>query len=124
MEAKYLIYGNVWTGDKNHSVKHGFAVGYDGKILAVGDKPELELFRGHGTQVFQYPYGLLVPGFTEGHAHVSSSYEVLCGPYVNGESIAACQEQVYVYVHQHPDEPVIEGTGFDPGLFGQGGPTR
>ena len=124
MEAKYLIYGNVWTGDAEHSVKPGFAVGYDGTILAVGGKSELEPFRGHGTQVFQYPYGLLVPGFTEGHAHVSSSYEMLNGPYVNGESIAACQEQVYAYVRQHPEETVIEGTGFDPGLFGQGGPTR
>jgi predicted amidohydrolase YtcJ len=40
-----------------------------GKIVAVGDDPEIERMRGMGTKVINAGGKLVLPGFVDGHIH-------------------------------------------------------
>ena len=41
----------------------------DGRIVALGDRDQMEAFKGPDTETIQVPAGLVVPGFIEGHGH-------------------------------------------------------
>lgn len=122
MKADTVVFGKVFTAEEDALFAEGFAV-KDGKILAVGSREEIEAYIGEDTRVRHYDAGLIVPGFTEGHAHISSSVELTTGPYVGADSIEECQRIIKEFADAHPDHATIEGGGFDPGLFGPEGPT-
>ena len=122
MVADTVIYGKVFTAEKDQPYAEGFAI-KNGKIIAVGTRKEIENFVGEETKVNTYDRGLLVPGFTEGHAHVSSTIELTTGPFVEAKSIEECLKKVKDFADAHPENKTIEGGGFDPGLFGPDGPT-
>lgn len=122
MTADTIIFGKVFTAEDDHFYAEGFAV-KDGKILAAGSKEEIEAYIGKETEVRTYNSGIIVPGFTEGHAHISSTVELTTGPFVEADSIEKCQKIIKDFAEAHPENKTIEGGGFDPGLFGAGGPT-
>ncbi len=122
MIADKVIYGKVFTAEKDQPYAEGFAI-KNGKIIAVGTRKEIENYVGEETKVNTYDSGLLVPGFTEGHAHVSSTIELTTGPFVEAKSIEECLKKVKDFADAHPENKTIEGGGFDPGLFGPDGPT-
>lgn len=122
MTADTIIFGKVFTAEDDHFYAEGFAV-KDGKILAAGSKEEIEAYIGKETEVRTYNSGIIVPGFTEGHAHISSTVELTTGPFVEADSIEKCQKIIKDFADAHPENKTIEGGGFDPGLFGAGGPT-
>ena len=123
MVAEKIIYGKIFTADSENSIAEGFAVA-GGKIIAVGTKKQMDSYKGPSTKVIRYDAGLITPGFTEGHAHISQTMELLVGPLVNGTSIEKCQKQVADYARKHHGNEPILGTGFDPGLFGPAGPDK
>lgn len=122
MKADLIIFGKVFTAEENCLYAEGFAV-KDGKIFAVGSKEDLLKLRTPDTEVREYENGIIVPGFTEGHAHISSTVELTTGPFLGVDSIEKCQEILKEYAEAHPEDTSIVGGGFDPGLFGPEGPT-
>lgn len=123
MTADKIIYGKIFTADKDNSIAEGFAIS-GGKIIAVGSKEQMDSYKGPSTKLIKYDSGLITPGFTEGHAHISQTIELLIGPLVNGNSIEKCQKQIADFVKKHPGTTPILGSGFDPGLFGPAGPDK
>lgn len=122
MAADKVVLGKVFTAEDNALYAEGFAI-KDGRILAVGSREEVLAHADASTTVQEYPSGIIVPGFTEGHAHISSTVELTTGPFVEAGSIEECQRIVKEFAEAHPENETIEGGGFDPGLFGPGGPT-
>lgn len=122
MDADVVVFGKVFTAEDDSLFAEGFAV-KDGKLLAAGSRTEIETYIGEKTEVRNYDSGMIVPGFTEGHAHISSSVELVKGPYVGADSIEKCQSIIRDFAEKHPENATIEGGGFDPGLFGPSGPT-
>lgn len=122
MTADKVVLGKVYTAEDSHLFVEGFAI-KDGCILAVGSKEEVLAYAGASTEVNRYESGIIVPGFTEGHAHISSAVELTTGPFVGCDSIEECLRIVAEFAAAHPDNETIEGGGFDPGLFGPKGPT-
>ena len=122
MTADLAVFGKVFTSEDEAFYAEGFAV-KDGKILAVGTKEEIQKYIGKETELHTYDTGIIVPGFTEGHAHISSTIEFMTGPFVEADSIEKCQKIIKDFADSHPGNPTIEGGGFDPGLFGPDGPT-
>ena len=121
MGADLIILGKVFTSEKETPYAEGFAVS-GGKIIAVGSREEVMTYKTENTEVKEYPSGIIVPGFTEGHAHISSTVELVKGPFLGVDSVEKCQEIIKEFADSHPDEPAIMGGGFDPGLFGPEGP--
>lgn len=122
MTADLIVIGKVYTANDKNLYVESFAV-KDGKVIYVGDRQGAMFYRGDQTVVKEYTDGLVVPGFTEGHAHVTQSVELLMGPLVNQESVGECQQVIKTFAEEHPDSKCIYGSGFDPGLFGPDGPT-
>lgn len=123
MRAEKIIYGKTFTADCDNSIAEGFAIA-SGKVIAVGTRDQIERYKTPETKVICYDSGLITPGFTEGHAHISQTVELMAGPVLDGDSIEKCQKQLADYLRKHPgDEPVL-GSGFDTGLFGPKGPDK
>ncbi len=95
----------------------------DGKLLAVGELSDVREFMDDSTPVLEKS-GLIVPGMVEGHAHISCSGEMVFGVALGHETDpAAYLEKIAEYAHTHPEDKVIFGSGYDNGVFGEGGPT-
>lgn len=122
MSADLIILGKVFTSEDNNLYAEGFAI-ENGKIIAVGKQDEVLKYQGENTEIKEYKEGIIVPGFTEGHAHVSSTVELVMGPYLGVHSIEECQNIIKKFDEEHPGTETIFGGGFDPGIFGPNGPT-
>lgn len=122
MSEKLVVYGKVFTSDEKNPYAEGFAI-KDGKIEFAGTKEELKEYEKDADEVLSYD-GLIVPGFTEGHAHISQTLELILGPVCDGHSIEEVQKQIKKFADENPDVEKIMGNSFDPGLFGPKGPTK
>ena len=122
MSADLIVLGKVFTAEDDLPYAEGFAV-KNGKIEAVGTRNELLKYQDENTEIIEHSEGIIVPGFTEGHAHVSSSIELTMGPFLGVDSIEKCKEVIKKFAEENPGTGPIIGGGFDPGLFGPNGPT-
>ena len=61
--------GVLWTGVGGYPGATALAVS-GGRIVAVGDSPEVLALRGSGTQVVDLAGQTLIPGFVDAHAHI------------------------------------------------------
>jgi hypothetical protein len=122
MGAELIVIGKIFTSEDSDLYAEAFAV-EGGKIIAVGSKDEILKLKAEDTLIKEYKEGIVTAGFTEGHAHVSSTVELTGGPFLGVDSIAKCQEVIKDFADTHPGDTTIFGGGFDPGLFGPSGPT-
>ena len=123
MKADLVIYGKIYTADRDRTIASAMAVG-DGKILYVGDRKGVEDYIGPETKVKNKEEGLIIPGITEGHGHISSTTELIYGAHLsNLKSVDEYVAAIRDYIEQNPDESVISGCGFENGNFGDIGPT-
>lgn len=122
-KADMVVNGKIYTADKNQSIAEAFAVS-DGKIIFVGDKKEAEKYIDDNTKVVTYTDGVVIPGITEGHAHISCTTELIFGVCLQDcETVDEYKKAISDYVSSHPDEEVITGGGFENGVFDEIGPT-
>ena len=122
MIAELIVLGNIFTSDDEALYVEGFAV-CKGKIICVGSRAEVLALAGANTKVLEYSDGMIIPGITEGHAHVTTAVEVLAGPYCGYETVEETVQAIADFAKQHPGEDVIYGGGFDPAIFGETGPS-
>ncbi|HTN79587.1 MAG TPA: amidohydrolase [Acidimicrobiales bacterium] len=110
--------GTVLTADPSRPTAHAVAV-ERGVIVALDDDA-LEHSARRATEV-DLAGGCLVPGFRDGHAHpLWGGIELGQAPLVGAQSIDELLARVKAYADTHPDEPWIEGGGYDPSLLPKG----
>ena len=110
--ADLIVFGKIFTSSEPPLID-GLAV-RGNRIVAVGTREEIEPHRGSQTRVLDNGTDSVVPGFNDAHCHFTVTYALLGGVDLtaahNLEEVLAL---VAAYADKHPDEPVIEGRGWD-----------
>lgn len=102
----------IYTVNSEHPWAEAMAIQGD-KIVAVGDKAQVDAFRGAATRVIDAHGRLVLPGFTDCHIHFMDGSLGLTRVDLNGAgSIAEIQKRVKEYADAHPNEPWIQGMGW------------
>ena len=68
MVADLVFFGTVLTVDDARPTADAMAIA-DGRVVAVGDRAEVEAFVGPDTEVVELDNGCVMPGFIEAHGH-------------------------------------------------------
>jgi predicted amidohydrolase YtcJ len=89
------------------------------KIVAVGERKQVEALRGPATKVIDAGQRLLLPGFTDCHVHFMDGSLGLTRVDLNGATtVAEIQKRVKTYADAHPNELWIQGMGWTYPTFG------
>ena len=123
----------VFTNAKVYSISfdgqvtHAEAVAVDnGKIVYVGDEEGVQKYIGKSTEVTDCQGNTLMPAFNDGHMHFSISVRRFGVADLNftpeadatvEEVVNEIQCRVKEFAQDHPDDPVIHGSGWDRGWF-------
>src|SRR5260221_9769638 len=76
------------------------------KIIAVGERKQVEALRGPATKVIDAQGRLLLPGFTDCHIHFMDGSLGLTRVDLNGATtVAEIQKRVKAYADSHPARP-------------------
>lgn len=119
MKAELIIFSNIYREDG--SISEGLAVS-DGKILAVGTKEEIKEYISQESVVINEPGSFLLPGFADGHAHISFAQKVLSGIDLSGvKDGKECHERICRFKSCHDKCRFVYGQGFSTDSFGENG---
>lgn len=121
MQADIIVTGTIFTGEG--TIEEALAI-KEKKFIYVGDRAGAETLKGAGTEVIA-AQGLVLPGFTEGHAHVTNTYEILNYAHLyKGRTREEYVEIFKEFLKAHPDNEVVVGRGYRNGAFGEMGPDK
>lgn len=119
MKAETVIYTNIYREDG--SISEGIAVSGD-RIIAVGTKEEISNYISEETEVINESGSLLLPGFADGHAHISFAQKVLSGIDLSGvKDGKECHERICRFKSCHDKCRFVYGQGFSTDRFGENG---
>lgn len=89
------------------------------KIVAIGQRKQIEALRGPATRMIDADQRLVLPGFTDCHIHFMDGSLGLTQVDLNGTTtVAEIQKRVKAYADAHPSEPWILGMGWTYPTFG------
>jgi predicted amidohydrolase YtcJ len=89
------------------------------KIIAVGERKQVEALRGPSTKMIDAGQRLLLPGFVDCHIHFMDGSLGLTRVDLNeAATVAEIQKRVKAYADAHPNEPWIQGMGWTYPTFG------
>jgi predicted amidohydrolase YtcJ len=113
-----VINARIYTVNPHQKWAEAIAV-RGNKIVAVGDRKQVESLRGPATKVIDAGQRLLLPGFTDCHIHFMDGSLGLTRVDLNGATtIAEIQKRVKAYADAHPTELWIQGMGWTYPTFG------
>ena len=96
-----------------HRTVQAIAVWKD-RILAVGTNEDILAFQSKETRVYDLKGAVVYPGFTDAHLHVYGLGKKAFELDVTGtRSIQEIQEELRIYVNEHPNLLWILGRGWD-----------
>jgi predicted amidohydrolase YtcJ len=105
----------IYTVNPQQKWAEAIAVRGD-KIVAVGERKQVEALRGPATKVIDADQRLLLPGFTDGHIHFMDGSLGLTRVDLNeATTVAEIQRRVKAYADAHPARPNdtwIQGMGW------------
>jgi predicted amidohydrolase YtcJ len=111
----------IYTVNPQQNWAEAIAVRGD-KIVAVGDRKQIERLRGSATKLIDAGHRLLVPGFTDCHIHfidgALSSQQIQLD---DAKKLEEIQRRVVEYARSHPDKPWILGRGWVYEVFAPSG---
>ena len=108
----------IYTVNPQQNWADAIAVRGD-KIVAVGERKQIEALRGPATKVIDAGQRLLLPGFTDCHIHFMDGSLGLTRVDLNGATtVAEIQQRVKAYADTHLHEPWIQGMGWTYPTFG------
>ena len=115
MKADKVIFGNIYTVDKNQPKAQAVAIA-GGKFIYVGDEAGVREYIGPGTEVLRQEGGIILPGFGEGHGHIApGATETLFTVHLNlNGSLEEHLKTISEFAGRHPELEVIQGAGFMP----------
>ncbi|MEM6702578.1 MAG: amidohydrolase [Acidobacteriota bacterium] len=76
--ADLAVFGDVHTGSSATPSAEGFAV-RDGRLVAVGNRAEIEGYVGRDTEVLEAADRTVLPGLIDGHTHLSVGLDLVEG---------------------------------------------
>jgi predicted amidohydrolase YtcJ len=113
-----VVHGRVYTEDPKQPWAQAVAIRH-GKIVAVGDDPEIERRRGMGTKVVNAGGKLVLPGFVDCHIHFIDGSLSLGRVNLEGaKDPADIQKRLREYASEHPGDDWILGRGWNYAMFG------
>jgi predicted amidohydrolase YtcJ len=113
-----VVHGHVYTENPKQPWAQAVAI-YHGKIVAVGDDPEIERRRGMGTKLINAGGKLVLPGFVDCHIHFMDGSLSLGRVNLEGaKDPADIQKRLRAYAAEHPGEDWILGRGWNYAMFG------
>jgi predicted amidohydrolase YtcJ len=116
-----IINARVYTVNPQQKWAEAIAVRGD-KIIAVGERKQVEALRGPATKEIDAQGRLLLPGFTDCHIHFMDGSLGLTRVDLNGATtVAEIQKRVKAYADAHPKEPWIQGMGWTYPTFAPSG---
>src|SRR5258708_20405123 len=102
----------IYTVNPQQKWAEAIAVRGD-RIIAVGDRKQIEALRGPATKMVNAQGRLLLPGFTDCHIHFMDGSLGLTRVDLNGATtVTEIQKRVKAYADAHPKEPWIQGMGW------------
>ena len=117
--------GKIYSVPENDQIQRGSAVSVTGGIItAVGEDKDMEQYRGPDTKVIDCGGNTILPGLCDDHCHASftASSIMACdlfNVYV-GDKFKTSQDvideymrRLGAYIAEHPDDPIIRGTGWN-----------
>jgi len=114
----------VFTVDENRSWAQAIAISGD-RIVYVGPNSGTKPFKGRATRVMDLNGSLVLPGFSESHAHPSAALSMVLS--VNLYRLRTLEEykaKISEFSLQHPERATIRGAGWSNALFPAGGPDK
>ena len=116
--------GMVYTVDKDRSRAESIAVSGK-KIVYIGSNAGVKDFIDKNTDVIDLNGKMVLPGFIDSHAHVSSGVSLVATAQLfNLPSLDDCQRSIHDFAEKHPDSDVIYGNGWNNELFPPTGPRK
>jgi predicted amidohydrolase YtcJ len=117
--ADLIVVGRVVTMDPANPTAEAVAVA-GGRIVAVGNRDDVEAHRGPDTEVLDLGDHVLYPGFVEPHAHLWVSavidHWVDCSPITNGD-LTAIHDALTRAAAALPADGWLMGKQYDPSLL-------
>src|SRR5260370_36531116 len=102
-----VLQGRVYTENPQQPWAQAVAI-YRGKIVAVGDDPEIERRRGMGTKVINAGGTLVLPGFVDCHIHfMEGSAKLAWVRLEDAKSLSEIRFKLRSSAAQKPGEGVI-----------------
>jgi len=112
-----IIKGHVYTSNPSQPWVEAVAIRGE-KILAVGQKKELENYRGTSTQVIDAGGRMVMPGMIDTHTHfLWGSYGLAGIQLYEAKNVEQVTKMLREYAKSHPDEKWIYGAGWYYGSF-------
>jgi len=113
-----VVHGRVYTENPKQPWAQAVAIRH-GKIVAVGDDPEIERRRGMGTRVINAGGKLVLPGFVDCHIHFMDGSLSLGRVNLEGaKDPGDIQKRLRLYAFEHPGDDWILGRGWNYAMFG------
>lgn len=110
----------VFTGDAHRPLAEAFAV-QGGRILAAGDLAAVRLAAGDGAELVDLGGAFAMPGFAEGHAHLTMLGGALGKvPLRDCETLREVQDRLAAARAANPDARRILGVGWRFDVFEEG----
>lgn len=117
-----VLHGRIYTVEATHPWAEAVAI-RDGVILAVGSDREISKWiagpnTGTSTKVIDAKGKLVLPGFTDCHAHFMDASLAMNQITVDDtKSVAEIQQRVKAYADAHPNDAWVLGRGWQYPLF-------
>ena len=116
--------GRVFTSDPDNSWAEAVVVG-DGRIVFVGDAAAASKAAGDGAEEIDVEGGLVLPGFVDGHVHVTLTGSSMLMAYLrDATSVEDIQRQVKAWADDNPDAPRVLGTDWIHSVLPDNRPTK
>lgn len=119
-----LLNGNIHVFDNKLSIVQALAV-KDGKIVQTGKNASVKELAGASTKVVDLQGKLVLPAFSDSHAHASAMAEALYTVNLNGlGSSEKYVQAVKEFAEKNPGITVIQGNGWSNTVFPPTGPVK
>src|SRR6266849_1698474 len=116
-----LVHAHIYTVNARQAWAEAAAI-RDGKILAVGTDHQIAAYRGASTEVVDGKGRLVLPGFTDCHAHfLDGSFTLQQVNLDDATTISEIVRRVKAYADAHPKDPWLLGRGWMYPVFGPSG---
>jgi predicted amidohydrolase YtcJ len=116
-----VLHGHIYTVNARQPWAEALAIRH-GKIIAVGTEREINAYRGVSTKVIDAKGRLVLPGFTDCHAHfLDGSFTLEQINLDDATTIAEIVRRVKAYAALHPKDPWVLGRGWTYPVFGTSG---
>jgi len=116
--------GRVFTADPENPWADAVVIDGD-RIVFVGEAEAAAAMAGGDAQRIEVDGGLVLPGFVDGHVHVTLTGSAMLKAYLrDAKSVEEIQHLVKAWADENPDEPRVLGTDWIHSVLPNNRPTK